>query len=330
MQCIENILGLKGGCAELAATQNVFLNSSVTYGELGNIVDSNEQDSIEDFFRERRALAVRELLAEIQDHNRSSYKFPTVIVNEVAGNETDNLQTSSATSGLVGVAFKRRDPNTYLTYRITEVMLFLNYTGDVAVTAYDLDTGAALASHTVSAVAGQISTAFVEWNFSNRNIAVLYDATGKQGYRTLLHGHGCGTCTGGWVNCNRAVTGRQTKVAAGDAVTNTNARVSNDMGGLKVRYNVECDHATWLCSLRAHLALPLLWKTAELVMEYALFQTVRENRSTKLDRTQTEARQLMYREKYGEAMKRLFANMNIPTDSLCFNCKRKSKYVTML
>lgn len=330
MECIENILGLKGGCADLSSTQSVFVNSNVSYNELAQVVDSNEQATVEDFFRERRALAVREMVAEIQDFNRPSYKFPTVVIGGIAGEETEEMDLSQVTSGLVGVSLKRRDPNTYLRYKVTELMLFMNYTGNVVVNAYDLDTGQVLATATVATVAGAISTAYVEWSFSHRNIAILYDATGKPAYRVRLHGGGCATCSDGWVHCNRAVTGRMTKVATGDPVTNVAARPANDMGGLKVRYNVECDHETWLCSLRSHLALPLTWKTAELVMEYALFQTARENRTTKLDRNQTEARQLMYREKYTEAMKRLFQTVKTPQEPFCFECKRTSKYVTML
>jgi len=330
MECIENILGLKGGCADLSSTQSVFINSHVTYNELAQIVDSNEQATVEDFFRERRALAVAEMVAEIQDHNRPSYKFPTVLMGGIVGEETDELRPSQVPNGMVGVSLKRRDPNTYLQYRVTEVMLFLNYTGTVAVTAYNLDTGQTLATVNVDAVAGQISTVQVEWAFPHRNIAILYDNTGKPAYRTALHGGGCATCSDGWVYCNKAVTGRQTRVNIGDPVTNVTAKVANDMGGLKVRYNVECDHASWLCSIRAHLGLPLTWKTAELVMEYGLFNSSRENRATKLDRTQQTERQAMYREKYEQAMKRLFQTIRTPQDAFCFVCERKSKYVTML
>jgi hypothetical protein len=331
MECIENALGLKGGCAELSSTQSVFINGSVTHGELAQIADGNETASVDDFFRERRSMAVREMIAEVQDHNRPSYVFKSIISNDVIGEETEDLDMSQVTGGRVGVSLKRRNPNTYLRYRITEIMLFLNTSGNVTVTAYDLDTGVTLASAVVATVAGQISTAYVEWNFKARNIAILYDSTGKQPFRTRLHGHGCSTCKGGgWVNCNSTVTGRATAVNNGDPVTNVTAKIAKDMGGMKVRYNVECDHETWLCSIRASLALPLLWKTAELVMEYGIFTTSRENRSTKLDRSQLEKRQSMYREKYAEAMARIFDTMNTPKDPFCFVCRRTSKYVTQL
>lgn len=331
MECLENVLGMKGGCAELASTQSVFINASVTIAELGQITDTNETASVDEFFRERRAMAVREMVDAIQDHNRPSYIFKSIVANEVAGWETDELELSVETADLVGVSLKRKDPNEYLRYRVTEIMLFLNSTGNVTVTAYDLDTGVTLASVVVATVAGQISTEYVDWSFRNRNVAILYNSTAKAPYKTMLHGSGCSTCKGGgWLNCNKAVTGRATTVAIGDAVINGNTSLGQDMGGLKVRYSVDCDHETWLCSIRASLALPILWKTAELIMEYGIFQTSRENRSTKLDRTQLEKRQIMYHEKYSDAMERLFKTMNYPKDSTCFVCKRTSKYVTML
>ena len=331
MECIENTLGLKGSCAELDSTQSLFINSSVTFNELAQIADGNESAGVDAFFTERRGMAVRELISEIQDHNRPSYVFKSIVDNDVIGEETDELATSKVTSGRVGVSLKRRDPNLYLRYRITEVMLFLNTTGNVTVTAYDLDTGATLGSVVVATTAGVISTAYVEWNFRQRNVAVLYDMTAKQPFLTELHGQGCGTCKGGgWVNCNSMVTGRATSVPVSGAVTNNTVTIGKDMGGMKLRYNVECDHETWLCSLRATLALPLLWKTAELIMEYGLFSSGRENRSTKLDRPQMEKRQSMYRDKYTEAMQRIFTTMNTPQEPFCFVCRRTSKYITQL
>jgi len=168
MDCIENVLGLKGGCAELSSTQSVFLNSYVNYSELAQIVDSNEQASVEAFFRERRALAVQQIIAEIQDYNRPSYKFPSIVVNDVAGEETEDLEASQVTSGLVGLALKRRDPNTYLTYRVNELMLFLDYTGNVTVLAIDLDTGVTLESTVIATTAGA----------SHRNTWSGYSRTG--------------------------------------------------------------------------------------------------------------------------------------------------------
>ncbi len=329
MDCIENVLGLKGGCTELSSTQSVFLNSYVNYNELAQIVDGNEQSSVDDFFRERRALAVQQIIAEIQDYNRPSYKFPSIVVNDVAGEETEDLEASQVTSGLVGLALKRRDPNTYLMYRVNELMLFLNYTGNVTVLAIDLDTGVTLESTVIATTAGVITSKYVEWLFPNRNIAIVFDATGKNGYRTRLHGDGCAACNNGWVSCNNAVNGKQVKFPA-LVVTNNTALGASDLGGLKVRYNVECDHATWLCSIRANLAIAMLCKTSELIMEYAIFQTARENVKTKLDRTLVEKRQLMYNSKYAEAMTRLFSTMTPPSDPKCFVCKRTSKYVTML
>ena len=97
------------------------------------------------------------------------------------------------------------------------------------------------------------------------------------------------------------------------------------MGGLSVWLSIECDHESWLCNIKQQLAIPMLYKTAELAMEYGVFNTERENTSTVRDKGQLKERQLMYHETYNDKMKKALAAIVLPSDSDCFVCKRRNR-----
>jgi hypothetical protein len=327
MECLRELIGLRGGCEDISSNAETYLDTKVTHDELSDYVDQNVDQSVSDLFTKIRTEAADELVSQVNEHMADSYIHKTLIDAQQVGDEGTTLVASAAAANLKGVRFEQCSRYPYLAYRVTKLGFVGTYTGNVTVTYYDGVTGQSLGTDTIAAISGQRVETRVNRLFRVKVLLALFDATAVGGYRTRIgYMDGCYSC-GINYQVNRYSYARGVTATIG---TPTDITYVNDLGGLYLDAGLECDTQTWICGVKAQLSRPMLWKSAELAMEYALFNTSRGNTRTIRDRETLENRQMMYRENFDSAMKRALKAIVLPNDQLCFRCQRTNRIAVQI
>lgn len=329
MACFDGIIGYKG--CETGA--GILLDNLVPYSEVQKYVTADYEDA-DELIEEKIAFAIKNVTKEIGSHFRSNYKPKTIIDSKRAGffAETQTLKSSAAQYR--GIELELCTYETYYSLYISEIQTYLDYTGNVSILVVDTMTGETLDTITVASVAGQISTTYVNKTYNaekrKRRIAFVYDCTSIDNYLTSLIGDGCSTCNKGLYNISNIVKGRSIKYDTADTPILANIEGHTDTAGLSLVFTLHCDNESWICANRSVLELPLLNKTAELIMEFALYNSDRFNTKTAINKEEISERLIKYREDYENQMKIVLAGMITPSDGICFVCNRQLKYVTTL
>lgn len=308
---------MSGVCEDIAGTSGLML-TKVTRQELNDIIDQNDFASVSDFFTSKRSEAVQLFLSEFQNEMQGSYIARTVISQSQIGNYS-TLVASGASAVLKGVSFERCNSLPNLGYRITNVGFIGSYTGNVTVLYYDGITGVQLATDTIVAVAGQEVKLDVNRLFNVKKLMVVYDATAIGGYVTKVDYYSaCATCPNRY-NVNKHTNARAVSATIGTPLTKSYV---SDMGGLTVEVSMECDNTSWLCGIKQHLAMPIMFKLSEILMEYALTSSSRGNTKTLRDSDGLKERHGFYKNEYEKHLKSTLSRVILPNDPTCFHCKR--------
>lgn len=321
MECLNTLIGLRGGCADIAADASLYLNTKVTYQELSAIIDQNDYASVDDFFTELRETSVQFVLAEIQNHMREKYITRTVINQQILGNYSNGLTASAAAAIYKGLLIDRCTDYPKLGYRITSVGFIGSYTGNVVVKYIDGLTAEQLATDTISATNGVPVHLSVNRLFNVQNLLIVYDATGIGGYETRIdYGvNGCVSCSK-W-RVNKHATARPITAPLATPLSETYV---SEMGGLMVSVSMECDHESWLCGIKQQVAIPILYKIAESAMEYAVTNSSRGNTKTMRDYDKLKERHGFYKAEYESAIKTALMRVILPNDPICFHCQKRN------
>jgi len=328
MTCLESLVGLKGGCASIASNASMYLNTKVTYNELSSYVDQNDYPSVDDFFIAMRAQAVRELIDGIQERMRDGFIARTVVTTKNVGYQQNPLTASAAIAKYKGVKLTRNYPLPSLAYRVTRVAFTGSFTGNVPVLFIDGLTGQTIDTVTIAAVAGEEVSTYVNTLYRVETLLAVFDATTVGGYKTTV-GHGTQVCFTCPTSCsvNSYVTGQAITTPVGTPLTQTNV---NEMGGLTISVAMECDSEGWLCQIKNQLTLPILFRTASLIMEYAIFNTSRGDTNTIRDLEKLKERHTMYASSFDSGMTRALETIVLPNDPTCFHCKKQLQIITTL
>jgi hypothetical protein len=304
MNCIETLVGLRGGCSDVSAVGDVSLDDKVSYSELQAFISQKDHASVDAMFTRWREQAVREVVDSVNEAFAGSYIRKTVVDSKLIGQTGDRLSAVAAAPVTRGLRFYRCHEWPSVAYRLTRVGLLSQVTGNVTVQYFDGITGQVLGSDVIAAVAGQNVTLSVNRLFRGvRILHIGYNATAVAAYTTNVCPSLCYTCPN----------------------VLSNMRTSNDSAGLSVVMALECDSEAWMCSIRQNFAMPMLWKVAELAMEYAIFNTNRNNTKTVRDHEMLKERQMMYRENFTRSLGQAVKTVNLPDDPICFKCNRRSR-----
>lgn len=329
MACFDNIISYKGGCASVSG---LLLDNLITTKEIESYIDA-DYGSASEFIDEKISFAVTNVVNEANNHFQKYYIPRTILDDRRAGFFDQDKVLVAAEAKYKGLELELCEQDTYYELYVSAIETYFNYTGDVDVLIIDTMTGQTLDTITVSSVAGEIVTTYVGKSYKSdkrkRRIGFVYDATSIPNYKTSLIGEGCHACNQNKYTLSGIVNGRNIEYDLADAPILTNITSGSDTAGLSVRFNVSCDNESWICNYRNLLALPILYRTAELIMDYALFNSDRLN-SQSVKKNNIDARQMKYHEDYLAALETVLKNMIPPTDGMCFECKRNAKYVTTL
>jgi len=331
MSCFDGIISYKGGCESVSG---LLLDELVPYKEVEQYLTS-DYASADELIDEKIEFAVKNVVAEMGSHFAKSYIPRTILSDKRAGfiSETQTEKAAEANT-LRGIELRICDNQSYLSLYVSSIDTYLNYTGALNVLVIDTMTGQTLDTIAVTSVAGEVVTTYVDKTYNaekrKRRIAFVYDCTGIPNYLTNLISAGCTACNKGEYNLNGYVTGRTIKVGTGVDPILANIESHSDTAGLSVNFNLHCDNRSWLCAHRSTIAMPILYRTAEAIMEFADFNSDRFNTKASIKNEQIQERLMKYHEDYTRQLDIALKSIQTPMDGVCFICKRRAASVTTL
>lgn len=329
--CLENVISIKNNCSDVTPSSGIYLNTflpGMSIQEIGAGINA-EQESAYQFIQDQITNAGLLISASIRSHFAPRFKGTSVIENSVTGYFQDNHNTvTSQPTYLVGKKILV-DNYPFMELFISKVALQIAYTGNKDVFVYDLIQDKLLDTITVSCVSGEISYADVYKKYSTNGqrlhlfIGWLAD---QNYYRTDLSSGGCSSCSGHTYS-NRYLSISVSKVLNSAAKLDQNTD-SLDYDGLSISYSLSCSFEPFICSIKNSLAIPLAYKTGELIMEQMRYSKRNNSIISVFGADYSELANL-YSDKYQFLMEDLLKNMRIP-DDICFECRQRGKFVTNL
>lgn len=336
MGCFDNLVTVKGTCNDEVSESGItLLDVGISNAELNDYITEDYASGAE-LGESKIDFARKIMVAEIYKHFQDKFIARSIIDGQVIGHQSDNMTAIAGVANtLKGLEIKSCNEDSYTALYISSISLFTNYTGDIDVFVYDLKQNKLLDTITVTTVAGQISKKFINKTYDsgrlNMDLIFVYDSTGISSYKTYPKHNGCTDCNSdGTSFLNRYLKAGGVSILSANDKIKSNLTYQDDCAGMSITYSINCDYENWLCTIKHLVALPLAYKAAELIMEYALHSSDRVN-SRKILNTETiEARRQHYQTKYFESKNSLIKNMKLPTDSKCFKCREAVRTVTIL
>lgn len=329
MECFDNLVGVRDLCTETTPKSEIYIDDvGLSKSDLEACV-TKQYTGVEDYFLKRSQFAYKSISLEIYNHFRSKYLAHSLIDSHRLGFYNQSLTTNLG-ANFRGINLEFTQSGGFYSFTISEINLYLNYTGDVDVVIYDLYQNKLLHTETVPCVSGKISTAFIHKQFQSQkkpaNIFIGYDADGITAINTPIKS---GLCCGKTSCDNSYMTAKGVEID-GTFIT-SNMETINHTAGLSLVYSVECDHLSWICSHGRSIAIPAAYKIGEIVTSDALIHNggERATNSHTINKDELERRLTFFRNQYNEKMSNLLSDMQLPSNK-CFQCNSKSRTVTSL
>lgn len=329
--CFTNIIVLDSLCSGDAPTSGIYASrAGITRNYLSNILTKDFRNE-EHLFNEKLALAIDTVVNEVHSILQPKYKATSVVNNFRAGIFYENQVEIDAYTGYKGILFNINDERSCLDLLVSELSLFINYTGTVEVKVFDLMQNKLLDTMNVNTYAGEIRTIYpIEKFIQNRKKQQLYfayDATGKPSYKTILRTDSCASCSDFFLENTYERIGSFKLGLAEDAIY-SNLVAASDTGGMSIVHSLQCNHNEWLCSFVNLMSYPILYKTASLLHEHALLATpnTRSNTTVGLNADLVQKSLDFSELKYREWVDNKIHSMSIPNDETCFKCKSTSQH----
>lgn len=331
MACFDKIIALKELCAAITPGSGFYLNDiGISKTEIEQII-TKDYASVQDFIDSKSAFAISQVQGDIYSFLSPQYKANSILAGSRIG-QTEPGKVLITQSGMTGVEVKMFAPDSFVDFTISDLSLFIDQTGNVPVEVYDLKQGQLLGTITVPAVGGSIITSYDKLTIAaprrELHLWLGYDSTllgGISSYKTLSH-NGCSTCTGFTFN-NRYIRATGAEIAA----PFTSVTPLTHTSGISFNYSVTCNHKDWLCSHRAILGSPFLYRTGMEIMLHGILAAINQRSSTNtlVGKEVLDQKLKHYTEQYEVTMRNLMQNMRVPNDVRCFYCNTgiKSLYV---
>lgn len=320
--CFDDVISLRGACGNQRPTSGIYLDAyGMSLIELNKYI-SQDYESGEDLFIEKRAAAIQIIENMVLTALHPKIKGRTLIENYKVGFSNDNLQVIAPSGPNKGLNIKIENASSFLTLFISQISLQLNYTGDVSIYLADLRQGKIIETFQIAALPQEIITIYPQYSLAiekgTKDLILFYDTTGRPSYKTTVNSSGCSGCQP--YNRNGMVSVKAFTMADAVQKIASNLQSSDDTGGLSINYSLSCDYRAWLCSTSNLFALPIAYKTIAEILDYAINSyTERVNNATIVDREQIEKRKVEYEYKFREALDRSVRAMRV-TDHQCFEC----------
>lgn len=322
MSCLDGLIGDDNGCT--TRTGRLYLKDIGITEEFISMILKKEDPSTTTFMADRRRLATEYVTRDVLTHYDKSIIGTTFIDRDRLGRYPDSevLLTGDATYAQ-GIMLDLSTPASNTRLLISRLEFYGETTGPVVVTFHDLRDGTVIATETIDAVAGQVSTLDVDITVQclRERKRVLVTTDQDVYYRSSIN-TGCSSCSKGGYD-RGVLKARSMRVLNADKKIYANLIPAQDCGGLSIIATVECDSYGWLCEVKASLALPLLYMLGHEIFSMALYNFERWGIQN-LRKDDVKARREELAAHYSKSMDDLFRTMPIPQDPYCFVCDTKT------
>lgn len=280
---------------------------------------TQQYSTAEEYFNARKDHAVREMTQTIYNYFQGQYLATSLVDSHRLGVYNGTQSTKPGSNKYRGIQMVFNQSDTFFNVSISEISLLVDATTTITVEVWDLRQNKLLDSIDIDTIAGQISTVYLQKQYASNkqplNLFIGYDANVDSYYTPIKSGLCCGK-----ISCNNSYVSAY-GVEVDGAFYDANTTGLNHTSGLSVVYDIACDHMGWLCSHAANLALPLAYKTAEILVADAAYNTSGERATNHhtINIDQLKERHSFYVSKFKEIMSNWLGNMQLPTNR-CFQC----------
>jgi len=319
MECFKDLIQVRDLCNAPAPKSSIFIDDvGVSLNDIESFITA-QYSTAEEYFNARVDHAVREMSQTIYNYFQGQYNAGSLVDSHRLGiyNGSQVLKPGANYRG-IQMVFNQSD--TFFKVSIGEISLQIDQTTTITLEVWDLRQNVLLDTINVSTTAGQIATVYLHKTYYSSkqpmNIFIGYDSTGIDAYYTQIKS---GLCCGK-ISCANSYLSAYGVEVDGDFYE-SNTTGLNHTAGLSVVYDIACDHMGWICSHADNLALPLAYKTAEILVADAAYNTSGERATNHhtINIDQLKERHSFYVNKYKEIMSNWLGNMQLPNNR-CFQC----------
>lgn len=330
MNCLDGLIGDDFGCA--TRTGRLYLKDiGITEDFIAAILTKSDQ-STATFMADRRRHATAAIPAALVGHYANSITQRTFIDRDRVGRYPDDEVLINGDANYAqGIVIEVCTPASNTRLLVTTIEFYGETTGPVVVTFHDLRDGTVIATETITAVAGQVSTLDVDLSFhcfrDKKRILITTDQDVY--YRSTINASGgCKACGNGGID-RGIFKAKAMRILNTDKKIGANLLPAHDCGGLSVIATLECDSYGWICEAKASVALPLLY-----FMGWDIFTLALNNYQrwgiTNIRKEDIASRAEQLGGMYNSAMDDLYKTMPIPDDGVCFVCDERLKSAMIL
>ncbi len=329
MSCFSNLIGLRGACTAVAPDSGFYLDQlNITRQEIEKFIEQ-PYNNPDDFFLDKLEFASQVVANQVYTSFRDKYLTHSVLKSARLGYTQENMQVKAGSGKLMGMQIELCNESSYIDFYLSEISLFLNVTGTTNVLVYDLLQNKLLDTIAVATTANQISTKVVNKTYrSDRkrlHLFIGYDSTGKNSYLTTIGENTCLNCNRNWFYNNSWITANAVEVASADDKIQSNLDGLDHTAGLSMVYSLNCNHADWICTNNNVLAIPIMYRLASDILNYALMTTERFNSRTSIDAVKLTNMRDLYETQYQVHMESAMSRIMLPLDRNCFICQDRQR-----
>lgn len=327
MGCFDNIVALKELCTDIEPTSGIYLNDvGITKAFIGSVITSDYNDNTQEFVDSKVNQAIRIIKNAVHSRYGNKINSTTLIVDHRLGYTQDNL-VNVAGGDWKGIHVKLSNYSNYINMHLSSISLQVMTTGTVNILIFDLFQNKLLYTLPISAVSGEIITIYphkvIESSNRPLNLFIGYNAAGISSIQTYIRDGQC--C--GITSCTTSFMTAKGVTNASGVFVEQNMASLNHTAGLSLVYSLNCDSYSWMCAYNQVLALPIAYKAASEIYLHGIQNGLngRSSNNVNLNVEQMKETQEKYEFLFREQLDSILLNMNMPTDSVCFQCKTPAK-----
>jgi hypothetical protein len=332
--CFDNLISIKSLCTTSSGSSPFYIEDiGITAEEAGFYINSEYKNGAE-LITDKIRFATDIVRKTISNHFAAHINSKSLIDSQRLGDPQDSLSLKSGlATTLGGISLTLNNYQSYFNVFVNEISLQVNVTQNVSVLVYDLISGALLDTLVVPCVANVISSKTVNKTYSSPkrklDLIFVYDTEGISSNTTTINTYGCTTCSGytytNWYINSAPIYLDETATKIRSSLTN-----GTHTFGLSVNYSVQCSIENWLCEIANLIAMPILYKVGEEIMNYACFYSNRQTSSVNIDAERNKERLAAYQKAYNDALMATIQKINLPKNDPCFLCETWVKNVVIL
>ncbi len=339
MDCFDNLVGIKSICAETESSSGLYIEDiGITAKEADMYVNSDYANG-EALIKDKIRFAGVLISKLISNHFSSHINSKTLIDSQRLGIYMDSLNIKPGiANNYGGINLRLLNGNNYLSVFVSSISIQLSATQTVSVNVINLITGLVIDTFNIDSVANTIVTKVVNKTYEsskqNLDLIFVYDTTGTGSNYTMLAnfsatGNGCAGCSG-YKYSNGYIYSAPIYIPTASQLVRQNILGGQHTFGLSVNYSIQCSPNNWLCEISNLMALPILYKAGELIMDYATLYSDRQTSDVNIDAERNLERKTAYQNSFNEALEATIKKINLPKGDVCFKCEEFVKSVIIL